>query len=349
MGNTPFRDKSIAAAVVTAVQSRLPSGWTGKLLPPRSGTAELRLSVRRTGDGAGTFRMEARERLEPRDIAALAAERQPSQDAPVLVAATYLSPRTQERLRSLGFAYADLAGNVRLELSNPGLFIETTGAQQNPEPVTRERSSLKGAKAGRLVRALCDGLPPIGLRELARQASVDPGYASRVVDLLDREALVTRTPRGPVTSVDWRALLQRWTQEYSPWSRGRSAMYLAPRGIPAVLDRLRATKARYAVTGSWVAAEVAPVAPPRLLTVYADQAFELERTLDLRPAEAGANVALLVPFDGVVFERTAERSGVVCVALSQVAADLLTSPGRAPNEAEALMQWMGAHEDAWRA
>jgi hypothetical protein len=70
---------------------------------------------------------------------------------------------------------------------------------------------------------------------------------------------------------------------------------------------------------------------------------------DLRPAEAGANVALLTPLDDVVFERTSTRNGVTIAAISQVAADQLTSPGRGPNEAEALMHWMQENEDTWRA
>lgn len=36
-------------------------------------------------------------------------------------------------------------------------------------------------------------------------------------------------------------------------------------------------------------------------------------------------------------------------APSQVSVDLLTSPGRGPNEAEALRQWVQVNEDAWRA
>jgi hypothetical protein len=66
--------------------------------------------------------------------------------------------------------------------------------------------------------------PPVGLRELAKRAGVDPGYASRVVDFLDREALVTRTTRGPITTVDWQGLLRRWSQEYSPFRRQGAAM-----------------------------------------------------------------------------------------------------------------------------
>ena len=126
-------------------------------------------------------------------------------------------------------------------------------------------------------------------------------------------------------------------------------MYLAPRGIPAVIERLKKTKAGYAVTGSWAASEIAPVAAPRLLLVYVDAPADVEKTLDLRPGDAGANVAILTPFDDIVFDRTSTKGGVTVAALSQVAADLLTSPGRGPNEAEALMDWMQQNEGAWRA
>src|SRR5262249_28660487 len=152
---------------------------------------------------------------------------------------------------------------VRISLAQPALFIETTGAIENPEPKLRDRKSLKGPKAGRLVRALCDFRPPIGLRDLAKRAGVDPGYASRVVDFLNREALVTRPTRGPVMSVDWPALLRRWSQEYSPFQARRAAMYLAPRGLSGVIEKLRRTSARFAVSGSWAAAQIASVAPPR--------------------------------------------------------------------------------------
>ena len=171
-------------------------------------------------------------------------------------------------------------------LAEPGLFIETTGAQENPEPSPRERKSLKGAKAGRLVRALCDFRTPVGLRELAKRAGVSPGYASRVVDFLDRDSLVTRTPRGPITAVDWQGLLSRWSQEYSPFRHQGATMFLGARGIPAVTERTSKQLNEYAVTGSWAAAEVAPVAPPRLLTVYIDRPRDVEQALDLRPAEA---------------------------------------------------------------
>jgi hypothetical protein len=355
MGNSYVSGNNLVAAVVQLIQSRLPSGWNGNTLKPAkalrtaSAPVDVALTVRRKGAPAGTVRIDAKIRVEPKDVDYLASTLRPTPEQPVLIAAPFLSPRTQERLRSRGFSYADLTGNVRLTLTEPGLFIETTGARENPAPSSRARRSLKGAKAGRLVRALCDFRPPVGLRELAKRTGVNPGYASRVVDFLDREALLTRTARGPITEVDWQALVKRWSQEYSPLRRQGAVMYLAARGIPAVIERLKKVKTGYAVTGSWAATEVAPVAAPRLLLVYVDEPADVEKTLDLRPTDVGANVAILTPFDNIVFERTSTKNGVTLAALSQVAVDLLTSPGRGPNEAEALMQWMQENEDAWRA
>lgn len=67
-----------------------------------------------------------------------------------------------------------------------------------------------------------------------------------------------------------------------------------------------------------------------------------------RQADEGADVALFVPFDDVVFERTSAKNSIAIVALSQVTADPLTSPGRGPNEAQALIQWVQANDHTWR-
>ena len=309
----------------------------------------VHLEIRGPGGTRGKVRVEARSQLEPREVDPLALTCRPSFEEPVLIAAPYLSPRTRERLVARGFAYADLTGNVRLSLSAPALFIDTSGATQNPEPLARERTSLKGAKAGRLVRTLCDVRPPTGLRDLARRAGVDAGYASRVIDLLDRDALITRTPRGPITSVDWPALLRRWAQDYSPFQRPGATWYLAARGLGAVTQGLKGQRVRYAISGSWAAAQFAPVAPTRLLLCYADDVPALAGELDLRPASTAANIVLVVPRDPVVYERTVQKHELTIAALTQVVVDLLTSPGRGPNEAEALMDWMRDHESVWRA
>ena len=73
---------------------------------------------------------------------------------------------------------------------------------------------------------------------------------------------------------------------------------------------------------------------------YVDDPERAAATFNLRGTDSGANVILLDPFDPVVFERTWTDRSMTFVAPSQMAVDLLTSPGRAPAEAEAVLQWM---------
>ncbi len=115
-----------------------------------------------------------------------------------------------------------------------------------------------------------------------------------------------------------------------------------------LLDKLKGVPFGYAVTGSLAAAQVAPIAAPRLASVYVAEIERAATELRLWPAETGANVILAEPFERVVFERTWGQDGVTYAALSQVTVDLLTGPGRSPAEGEELIRWMAEHEDVWR-
>ena len=102
------------------------------------------------------------------------------------------------------------------------------------------------------------------------------------------------------------------------------------------------------MTGAFAAQRFSPVAPTRLAAIYVNDVIGWSERLDLRPADSGANVWLLEPYDDVVFDRTASREGVVCVSPTQLAVDLLTGPGRDPSEGEELLAWMKGNESAWR-
>lgn len=343
---------SLISKAVETLAARLPPGWRvkGPRGVPRGASGAGGVVTLTAPDGtAADCLLAGQGGVEPRDVTEVVARLRSRQGAIPLVVASFLGPGVRDRLTAAGVGYLDLTGNVRLVAERPGLFIVDRGADRNPSRQERSGRSLRGPKAGRIVRALCDSFPPLGTRDLAKRTRTDPGYVSRVLDLLDREDLIRREPRGPVIDCDWRGLLRRWAGDYSPLAAGRARSYLAPRGLSAVLERLRQTGATYAVTGSAAAAEVAPVAAPRLLACYVDDAESVAASLDLRPTESGANVLLLLPFDPVVYERTWERNGVTFAAISQVVADLLTGPGRGPAEAEALMTWMGEHERDWRS
>lgn len=83
--------------------------------------------------------------------------------------------------------------------------------------------------------------------------------------------------------------------------------------------------------------------------VYATNAENAAAAWDLRPTEVGANVLIAKPAYQVVLERTVSAlDGLLVAAPTQVAVDLMTGPGRAPAEAEELLDWMGRNEQSWR-
>ena len=112
--------------------------------------------------------------------------------------------------------------------------------------------------------------------------------------------------------------------------------------------RLRDSDIRYAVTGSFAAYRLAPVAEPRLAALYVNDFGTAAQSLGLRPAETGGNVLLVNPFDSVAFERAEYDDGITYARVTQVLVDLMKGPGRGPAEAEALLEWMRDNEDIWK-
>ena len=265
-----------------------------------------------------------------------------------LVLSRFLTPRTRELLAEAGFSYADATGNVRIDSANPPLFVELQGADINPKPPDQTLRSLRGTGSSRVVRALLDFRPPYTLRDLAERAGLPLGTASRTISFLDDEALITRDGRGPIDDVDWRGLLRRWARDYSMLETNRATFFLEPRGPQALLERLGSFSMPYAVTGSLAVVPEARVADPALAAIYVSDARRAAMELDLRSVTGTGNVVLLESPGDDPLQRMRVVGGYQCVAMSQTAVDLLTSPGRGPVEAEALLEWMGRNENAWR-
>jgi hypothetical protein len=79
--------------------------------------------------------------------------------------------------------------------------------------------------------------------------------------------------------------------------------------------------------------------------VYVDDIDRAATELGLVTVESGGNVLLAEPFNPIVFENTWEGDGITYAALGQVAADLLTAPGRGPAEGEELLRAIAAGKD----
>ena len=266
-----------------------------------------------------------------------------------MLVSTYLSPLARERLAEAGISYADSTGNIRFTVDRPAVYIETQGADKNPFRDERPLQSLKGGRTARVVRGLLDYRTPFGTRELAAKTASSAAMISRVSSLLGPDEIVTKeSPRGRFDSVDWEALARRWAIDYDFTSSNTLTMWLEPRGTRTLFARLLDTGIRYAVTGSFAAYRLAPIAEPRLAALYVDDFDTAAQSLGLRPAETGGNVLLMRPFDPVAFERAEYDDGITYARVTQVLLDLMKGPGRGPAEAEALLEWMRENEDIWR-
>lgn len=278
-----------------------------------------------------------RRQCQPRDVAILLLD----PPLPGLVIANYISDRSRELLERSGVSYADATGNLRLVSASPALFLEGVGADKDPDRSPRPLRSLRGAAAARVVRGLAESDLPVGVRELSEATKTPLGTVSRVVSLLDSEAILVRDDRKRVTSVDRAPLLARWSKDFAITRSNEVRTYLEPRGLDMLWRKLGRLP-RYAVTGSTAGPGIAPT---RIAMIYVDDPEQAAEILELAPAEAGSNVWLLRPFDDVVYSGTRRRRvegtkgavDVITVSPAQAFVDLASSPGRGPEEAEAML------------
>jgi hypothetical protein len=307
--------------------------------------------------------IECKAAVEPRDVARVAQQVAAYADAaagrgtrPVvaMVAAPFISPMTRERLNQHGLGWFDLTGNMHLRLDGPAVFLDRSGADRSGfrDPANRQLKSLRGPAAAKVVLELCETSLPIGVRELAGRARVGMATSARVLELLDREAVVTRREDGTVTAVAKPSLIERWTQDYKVMKSNQVTTTLDPRGLNHALENLSSVDTWVAVTGSAAARAylpngITPVSPLVSLSLYAEDPRGLIDKLGLKVVERGTNVLVMRPYDDIVHTRSRVVDGIGYAPPAQVAADLLTGPGRSSEEAEQLMAALASSEPGW--
>ena len=213
---TEIAENELLDAAIEILASRLPSAWVVEK-QAAAGDEAFDLILKSPGSGAqALILVEAKSDVSPRDVQLLMGGpwrrwRKRMGNQPIMLIAPYIGPRVRELLTEENISYLDLTGNTRVSLDYPGVFVEIQGASADPRSA-KPRSGIRGAKAGAVVRVLVDAAPPYTGAEIARAAGVNEGYLSRILDTLTDEGLIDRESFGPVTWVDWPALLRRRAQ-----------------------------------------------------------------------------------------------------------------------------------------
>jgi hypothetical protein len=351
------REIDVLRAALEGLRSDLPSTWKWQVEENavRGNSRFDAIVTVQAPDGARVvLAVEAKRIIKGRDVPTLVEQFRSRlavlPEAVALVVARYLAPATRERLEQAGLAYADVTGNRRLAGDRPALSIRNGGEDRDPwRGRGRPRGTLKGSPAARVVRWLVDFSPPYTVLDVVDGSGASTGATYRVVDFLEEEGLLQREPRGPITTVEWRTIVQRWSRDYAfPHAAGGESV-LFPRGIEALLDELRASPdLPYVLTGSLAARRYAAHAPARFAMLYAENVSAVVEHLGLRRVDTGANVLIAPDRANVAFARSAMEDELRLAAPSQIAVDLLTAPGRSPSEGEALLDWMESRERDWR-
>lgn len=352
-------ESEVLRCALAGLRADLPASWQWRVEEePRRGSVQFdALVTLGPPDGqSATLAVEAKRLVATRDVPHVLRQlranvtRAALPNAVPLVVARYLPPTTREHLERERVAYADATGNRRLALERPALFLRNTGADRDPwRGPGRPRGALQGKPAARVARWLADVAPPYTPLQVAERSGTSTGATYRVITFLEDEGLVERQPRGPITVVHWRQLLERWSRD-AGFERSGPQSLLFPRGVEALVEALRAAPdLTYVLTGSLAAQRYAPHASARFAMIYADDVGAAIERLGLRHVDSGANVLIAPNRNGVAFLRAREVERVHLAAPSQIAVDLLTGPGRSPSEGMVLLDWMEAHEPEWRA
>ncbi|MEU5646243.1 helix-turn-helix domain-containing protein [Streptomyces milbemycinicus] len=356
-------DKLLEQGLAT-LSSLLGSTWTITPRPEPEGSHGIDVIVEVKAEGDSTYTqllVELKLSLTPRVVDEVLVPkvgllRRLSDYTNLMVMAPWVSPKTQQLLRHYGISYLDLTGNISLRVPKPAIVIHTEGATRSPKPLSQEQSktTLAGPKAGRLVRLLADVHPPYRATQLAQVAGLSLAYVSRLLDTLEDQLLLRRDGRT-ITDVDWQELLRARATRSGLLRHNSYAGALAPNGVPAVMDDIRALPpARFdgvAVTGSYAAHRVAPLSAGGQLMLYVAPRLNVDDLADdlgLLSVRENADVLLLRAPDRAVFDRAVTLDGLQHVALSQLALDCLSGPGRMPAEGEAVLKYMSEHQDQWR-
>ena len=261
---------------------------------------------------------------------------------PVLVA-PYLSPQRQEICRKEGVGFIDLSGNVYLKFKS--IFIERIGFPNN-FPVKRQGRSPFSDKASLVLRALLPGGSRLwGIRELAQEIALDPGYVSRMAKEIEKRGYVKRVDsKLSLRSPD--GILEDWVRSYNLKKNQLSDYFCIAENVDNILHRLRdlglPNDLQYALSVQAGANLVAPYSNFKEVHIYAKGAKEiefLEKGMNLKPVDQGGNLVIMRPYyRNSVFFGSRFVDGLRVVSDIQLYLDLYTYPLRGLEQAEYILE-----------
>lgn len=336
----------------------LPSSWAITVARTSQGRADAIATLTSPGGPSASLDVVIKRwtTAPTSSVAGVLAGVQRTTTNPVLLVTDYTNRPLRQTCEDLGISYLDNAGWAFITVDNPPIFIRTEGTDRPAPRVRNEVTRLNGPAVGRIIRALLEVKPPIGVLDLAKRAGVkSAGSVSKLLPTLSAAGAIDRDDGGRIVDVRRRALLDRWTQDYS-FLNGNGIVFdfLAPRGLGPVLEAV-SKRSDLCVTGAfagraYLGTSTIPVVPAITLSLYAGESRRLGDDLGLvRIDRQSSNVIIAAPRDAELLASPERREDdLPLVPLPQVLADLLTLPGRESLLAEQLMDQLAESDPRWK-
>jgi hypothetical protein len=259
-------------------------------------------------------------------------------DAYGIVAAPYVSHKSQQICDNAGVGFVDLAGNCKLVIEN--IFIQNTG---NPNPYSRDKSraSIYTPKASRILRVLLShSIKKVWkTKSMAAETGLSYGHIHNVRKRLEDREWINDSKSG-FSLKEPLELLRAWADNYT-FRSNRSFNFYSLDNLGQIEEKIgvwQKSGARTALTGFSGAARYAPMVRYQNIIAYVEEEPEMF-ALDagFKAVNSGPNVTLLCPYDAGVFYGSRKFEGIAVVSPVQLYLDLIAMPGRGEEAAEALL------------
>lgn len=332
-------EKQLVAEVPAALASLLD-------VPPEDVKVEAGSEADLLVTAAGqSFVVEVLGAASPGALAAHASQvtavaRRKGRKAVPLLAVPFMSDAGRRVCGGAGIPWFDLSGNAHIVA--PGIRIIIDGRPNRFRGPGRP-ASLFAPKSARVVRWLLENEGrALTQREIARATDMTDGFVSRIASRLEDESYVLREASGALRVKDPALLLAAWRDEYRFDKHVLLQGHVAARSGDALArfvgDTLAEDSVEHAATGLAAAWQMTHFAAFRIATFFLAEApsKELREKLGFREDARGANLWLVLPNDGGVFQGAEARDGLRCVHPVQAYVDLKAHPERAAEAAERL-------------
>ena len=263
------------------------------------------------------------------------------QNERLVVFASRIPRSALDKCVELDISVLDEEGNGFLRL--PGLYYNRyVPSKRGSGSAGAGQNSIFSAKASRLAQAMLVHYPEQWSQaQLAEKAKVTPGYVSKIISkMIDADYI--RRDKDKLRVVDPNRLLDSWGAAYrfDRHRRLRFAMGMGVylQGVRKLQQDMLGQDIKFAFTG-WSAAYLrSPYGMPDSIVAYVDRLTEDIPFRSIHPVASKGNVLLLLPHDEGVFQFAQPSEFGDCVSDVQCYLDLLGSPGRASDQAEALRE-----------